>query len=383
MTPLMLKVAIRSKSKAWEVLPSDLSFIDEVMKMIPVVRSLCPENMLAHEFEQCTVKFVLVPLRELLSSFSTPHKLIVKWRDKFADSVRLHSTNPELANQAKQVFSALNAQLMAELPKLCSLSESLLLASMVSLTNLVEKLLEKISMQRPKAKSDLQTALQNYENGNRSIWKSIHHFQSFSNEHSPLISNNQRKNTQPMLNKVTQNESERAYVLQTYDSELYEVKQKWISGDANDCWATPGDIVRRLELVPSGVDKNKVLVDTGRKKGFLPYSILSEFHHKPSLRYSEVGIDKTDRRNSSHSAESDSFSDGGSKQNHDLINFNESAVAQYDFQGRSEGELTIFENEILTILARADMDGNSEWFKVENKIGKQGYVPSSYLSTAS
>ena len=61
-----------------------------------------------------------------------------------------------------------------------------------------------------------------------------------------------------MLNKVTQNESERAYVLQTYDSELYEVKQKWISGDANDCWATPGDIVRRLELVPSGVDKNKV-----------------------------------------------------------------------------------------------------------------------------
>ena len=72
------------------------------------------------------------------------------------------------------------------------MSESLLLASMASLTNLVEKLLEKISMQRPKAKSDLQTALQNYETGNRSIWKSIHHFQSFSNEHSPLISNNQR-----------------------------------------------------------------------------------------------------------------------------------------------------------------------------------------------
>ena len=93
------------------------SFIDEVVKMIPVVRSVCPENMLAHEFEQCSVKYVLVPLRELMTNFATPHKLIQKWREKYADSIRLHNSDPELAQQAKQVFSALNAQLMAELPK--------------------------------------------------------------------------------------------------------------------------------------------------------------------------------------------------------------------------------------------------------------------------
>ena len=59
------------------------------------------------------------------------------------------------------------------------------------------------------------------------------------------------------------------------------------------------------------------------------------------------------------------------------------AVAQYDFKGRSDGELTITENETLIVLARQDMDGNTEWFKVQNKLGKCGYVPSSYLSTAS
>ena len=61
----------------------------------------------------------------------------------------------------------------------------------------------------------------------------------------------------------------------------------------------------------------------------------------------------------------------------------EQAIAQYDFKGRSDGELTITENEILRILARQDMDGNAERFKVQNKFGKCGYVPSSYLSTAS
>lgn len=45
--------------------------------------------------------------------------------------------------------------------------------------------------------------------------------------------------------------------------------------------------------------------------------------------------------------------------------------------------LSINENELLTVLARQDMDGNSEWFKVQNKLGQCGYVPSSYLKTAS
>ena len=98
-------------------------------------------------------------------------------------------------------------------------------------------------------------------------------------------------------------------------------------------------------------------------------------------------------------AESDSFSESelvaenvhkngqnlvkNGKMVENLIRMEEEAIAQYDFKGRSDGELTITENETLIVLARQDMDGNTEWFKVQNKFGKSGYVPSSYLSTAS
>ena len=73
--------------------------------------------MLAHEFEMCTIKQVVNPLREMQTLFVTPHKLIQKWRDKYSDSIRLYQSNPEISQQSRQIFSALNAQLMAELPK--------------------------------------------------------------------------------------------------------------------------------------------------------------------------------------------------------------------------------------------------------------------------
>ena len=64
-------------------------------------------------------------------------------------------SNPEASLAAKQVFSALNAQLMAELPKLCSLTESLLLSSTASLSTIIYKLMEKIQMSRPQPSKSL------------------------------------------------------------------------------------------------------------------------------------------------------------------------------------------------------------------------------------
>ena len=110
-----------------------IRFIDEVTKIIPIVRSLCPEHMLAHEFQMCTHNQVLNPLREMQSLFGTPHKLIQKWRDKYSDSIRLYQSNPEIAMQAKQIFSALNAQLMAELPKVSTESRPSLYLGLVRL----------------------------------------------------------------------------------------------------------------------------------------------------------------------------------------------------------------------------------------------------------
>lgn len=370
-------------------------FIDEVVKLVPIVRSLCPENMLAHEFEMCTIKQVVNPLREMQTLFVTPHKLIQKWRDKYSDSIRLYQSNPELSQQSRQIFSALNAQLMAELPKLCSLSESLLLASMTALTSLLDALMGKVSLQRPHSNISLDSAKVGYREVSSEIWKTIYLFQSlhFTQETTPPS----RKNNKPILNKTTQTADERQYVLDTYQSNLYEVKQRWVSGDVADCWVSPGDIVYRLETVPSGVDKTKVRVDSGRKKGFVPLNVLTEFpspkrndgksQRRQSLKGKQLFDFEQQVLGNNDSCESDSLSEAElvnvPNRTDDLIKFHDSAVAQFDFKGRTVGELSVSENELVTVLARHDLDGNSEWFKVQNKFGEIGYVPSSYLKTAS
>ena len=52
-----------------------------------------------------------------------------------------------------------------------------------------------------------------------------------------------RSNSKPVLNVVTQDAKERAYVLNAYhSSQISEVKQRWVSGSSNDVWVTPGDL---------------------------------------------------------------------------------------------------------------------------------------------
>ena len=53
---------------------------------------------------------------------------------------------------------------------------------------------------------------------------------------------------------------------------------------------------------------------------------------------------------------------------------NESVKVLYAYQGQNESELTISENEILTIV-----EGTGDWWLVRNNSGQQGYVPSNYV----
>ena len=74
---------------------------------------------------------------------------------------------------AKQVFSALNAQLMAELPKLSSLAESLLLSSVASVSFLIGQLMKKINALGPApSTSNTQIATKTFKTANHQIWKS-------------------------------------------------------------------------------------------------------------------------------------------------------------------------------------------------------------------
>ena len=53
---------------------------------------------------------------------------------------------------------------------------------------------------------------------------------------------------------------------------------------------------------------------------------------------------------------------------------------EYDFRRRTALEIDLNEGELVTVLAKQDEAGNTEWWLVENDAGLQGYGPAAYLS---
>jgi len=54
----------------------------------------------------------------------------------------------------------------------------------------------------------------------------------------------------------------------------------------------------------------------------------------------------------------------------------EKAIALYEFQADGDDELTVAENEVLTVVQKGPDEG---WWKCRNSRGKEGVVPSAYL----
>lgn len=55
--------------------------------------------------------------------------------------------------------------------------------------------------------------------------------------------------------------------------------------------------------------------------------------------------------------------------------------AEYDFNARTELELTVRRGDILKVIMQHDVDNNPEWWLCAAH-GKQGYIPSNYLTKA-
>ena len=53
--------------------------------------------------------------------------------------------------------------------------------------------------------------------------------------------------------------------------------------------------------------------------------------------------------------------------------------AVYSFVARTEIEVSIQDGELVKVLETHDLDGNKEWWLVENIQRAQGYVPANYL----
>lgn len=54
-------------------------------------------------------------------------------------------------------------------------------------------------------------------------------------------------------------------------------------------------------------------------------------------------------------------------------------VVEFNFEAQSEGELSVFEGEIVSVLKYSDTSGNPEWWLIQSN-GATGYVPQNFLS---
>ncbi|CBY20789.1 unnamed protein product [Oikopleura dioica] len=308
-----------------------------------------------------------------------PDTLVRKRSAKLQEYERMFKSDPRSASEAKQVFSALNAQLMAELPKLSALAESLFLSSVASLTYLVGQLLAKLNSQHPRPSSENNTAArQKFTRSNNELWLAIQKLE--------LVSTNfNRPKPEPVLLSNTQSQSERT-IVENLGGYAFEAKTRWISGDRKDLRVSQGDL---LQKVNDQIVQGKILVFNGSKRGYVPIKILSPLSKKNSS-YNFNG-------SSESTAQQKLSPDASSTTSNLLIDF-ETVVeplpaaastknsdgkfhidAKFDFTRRSTAELTVHEGERLMVVNQADADGNSDWWYVRNSLGESGYVPRSYL----
>jgi hypothetical protein len=53
--------------------------------------------------------------------------------------------------------------------------------------------------------------------------------------------------------------------------------------------------------------------------------------------------------------------------------------AAYDFEGSGLHMLSIKSGQVVLVLKQQDIQGNLEWWFVEDRFGRKGYVPGNYL----
>lgn len=53
--------------------------------------------------------------------------------------------------------------------------------------------------------------------------------------------------------------------------------------------------------------------------------------------------------------------------------------AEYAFSARNTNEVSLFEGQVVSVISKEDLDGNTEWWWVDAD-GQQGFAPAAYLS---
>ncbi|XP_014482801.1 PREDICTED: dynamin-binding protein-like [Dinoponera quadriceps] len=370
------------------------------------------------DFKSCIEKRVNAPLHLLATLLEGPAVLISKRHDKLLDYDAAISKSEKYKESkivqeelftAKSNYEALNQQLLEELPILLDSAANILVSCISAFAGARKLLSGRITKQyltlcEASPHLSTQDVLESFLVNHNLVWNQITRF--------AFAGTNPRVDEEGQAQLCMQSEKQRIRLREKYAADkLYIVVEDVASTSALDVGAARGTLVAAIKKQDPMGDPAKWYVDTGITQGFLPSQKLKPAQQSPprdsaaatnvaATRKSPpnlMSLDSPEKevRKASQSHLQDLLSLDMNKeprvsrtysnipetprvQVYQNIN-SEFYYAMYDFAANIPGTLSIMNGQALRLLRPHDEKGNDEWWLVENRDGKQGYVPRNYL----
>ncbi|NWU63059.1 ARH37 factor, partial [Pterocles burchelli] len=334
------------------------------------------------EFKQRLDRLVCQPLCSLSDMLVGPQQLVKKRLDKLLDYEEIQERKSEMGSvtydeeAAMNTYLAINALLVAELPRFNQTALQLLGQILCSLSALQRDLASQVLQQAEKELAQMPHGRMPLP----SFWKMVE--DTLQQSDAQLRTFRQTFET-VMPSPVTEplNPAEERKVLSLVSKhgadKLYQVTRN-ISGSKDlDLTLQRGQIVALLQSADTKGNTSRWLVDAGGPRGFVPAEKLQPYclvqSQQPGMQVPALESCRERRRHSYVSPEAPRLQ---------VATFTPTfqVVAGFSFSARSPHEVSLQAGQPVVVLEPHDKKGSKEWSLVEVN-GQRGYVPSSYLLT--
>ncbi|KAF7394043.1 hypothetical protein HZH68_010862 [Vespula germanica] len=391
------------------------------IKRIRDIRSLIWSQFM-QDLKSCLEIRVNVPLNLLTTFLEGPAVLITKRHDKLLDYDAAISKSEKYKESkivqdelaaAKGNFEALNQQLLEELPILIDAAMEVLIRCINAFTNARKLLSGRITKRYLKlceitTQVSLKDILESFLVNHNLLWNQIARF-SFGGTN--LRTEEEKEELCP------QGEKERILLTKKYPRDkLYVLKENVTKTTSLDLGAVKGSLVAVIKNQDPMGDTTRWLIDNGTVKGFLPANKLTPLQ-QIQQPIKQASLESNTNRNTnsmsdlismvSPEKEAKPLSESNLQSllylnideelntNQIYSNVEEISTTQpyqnliyefyytmYDFAGGIPGTLPVKKGKALRLVRPHDEKGNDEWWLVEDRYGKSGYVPKNYLTPA-
>ncbi|KAM9373238.1 rho guanine nucleotide exchange factor 37 [Phaethornis superciliosus] len=334
------------------------------------------------EFKHRLDRLVCQPLCSLSDMLVGPQQLVKKRLDKLLDYEEIQDRKNEMGSvtydeeAAMNTYLAINALLVAELPRFNQVALQLLGQILCSLSTLQRDLAAQVLHQAEKE-------LEQLPHGHMplpSFWKMVGDtLQQSGTQLHTFCQTFETVTPSPATQPLNPAEERKVLSLVSKHGpdKLYQVTSN-ISGSKDlDLTLQRGQIVALLQSVDTKGNTSRWLVDAGGPRGFVPAGKLQPYcpvqSQQPGIQMPALET-STERRRHSYA-----FPEAPKPQ---VPTFTPAfqVVAGFSFTARSPQEVTLQAGQPVVVLEPHDKKGSTEWSLVEVN-GQRGYVPSSYLVT--